>query len=84
MVVNDDDEDAGARRFLTDDEVVNAGEEEKTGEEVTEEAKPKIDFEKSWFDQTWTDTFTMKWTKKTEGAAYEPKALTTRAPSSFW
>jgi hypothetical protein len=71
-VVDGDDEDAGARRFLTDDEVANAGDEEKTGEEVTEEAKPKIDFAASWFDQTWTDAFTMQWTTKTEGAAYKP------------
>ena len=71
-----EDEAGDERRFLNDEEVVVTAAEE--------EAKPKIDFEASWFDQTWSDAFTMQWTTKTEGAPYVPKPLTTRAPSSFW
>lgn len=77
-----EDEAGDERRFLADEEVVvTAAEGEAAAEE---EAKPKIDFEASWFDQTWSDAFTMQWTTKTEGAPYVPKPLTTRAPSSFW
>jgi len=65
---------------LNDEVVVAEGE----GEAAAEEAKPKIDFEASWFDQTWTDGFEMQWTEKKEDAVYVPKPLSTRAPSSVW
>jgi len=66
---------------LNDEEVVGLGAE---GETVEDEAKKTIDFEASWFDQTWTDGFEMQWTEKTEDAVYVPKPLSTRPPDSVW
>jgi len=65
---------------LNDEVVVTEGE----GEAAAEEAKPKIDFVKSWFDQAWDGPFEMQWKTRTEGAAYEPASVSTRAPSSVW